>query len=516
MLRPFTKIQIQQVPTPLWGNRNLSFILDFTTDYSIESTWEKHTDNCTIKFPKNISLYANADGIFQASGTYNAILGGSGVPQSENTTILNIPVTVAPLIMKGDIITINHGYIGRNLEDQDFYISTGDISPISTNANSTIQSNNLLSTQNNLFQGYVSEVNSGTPIEIKCEDNFYLLKKTPFPKSVWNKTEAPSGNTSLYGLMSYIISLVNTAFYENKDFSVATGLNTIPSKYPELSLLDVPNSITAEFSLGYLEIGDMTCAQLLDKLKQQYHLESTFRGNVLQFGFPIYLDASNANLSPIPANLLANSNNFFNFRDIYNENNSLICSANIFPSHDLNYVNKDDVVLSATVQCKVINQVAGKSTLSGQQKTKVEKLKVYVYWDSITSTFKSINLSQGQVSNTQTPANKDGGERHEFYYPVDKSNPNPTTQNLIDLGVEQLKKYHYTGFKGCFTTFGFPYVQWNDNINLLDPIYSDRNGQYKVKKVIYKGGLHGLSQEIHLDYKIDVKPNSNPQSIYIL
>lgn len=486
MLRPFYKIQIQQIPTPLWKNRNLNFVLDFETNHEISSDWKTHTNNCTLTFPKNLKLLVSDGAIFAAGATYNLILGGSGVKLGWNQSSLSAQITIAPLIMRGDIITINQGYLCRNEKQNEFVVSTGGISV------GSIIKENKISTEINLFKGYVSSVGSNTPIEIKIEDNFYLLKKTPFDTTVWNEKEAGKYGTSLYGLMKHILDLVNTKF--NKVY---------PTKYPELTLLNVPKSITAQFSLGYLEIGDMTCAQLLDKLKSQYNFQSTFRRNTLQFGFPIYIDSEEANGTNISKDLLPNSNNFFCFRDIFNDQGNLIASANIFPTHELEYSNKDDIILTATVQCKIINEVKGKLTLSGKQKTFVEKLKVFVYWDIVTETFKWIDISKPGY---KLPKDFGGeGERHQFFYPVDKNNPNPKISDLVSLGIKQLERYHYTGFRGCFTTFGFPFVQWNDNINILDPIYADRNGQYKVKKVVYRGGINGLSQEIHLDYKIPVQ-----------
>ena len=222
----------------------------------------------------------------------------------------------------------------------------------------------------------------------------------------------------------------------------------------------------------------------MEKLKQQFHFESTFVGNVLRFGVTIYDETT------------ANSSNFFAFRDIYNSSYQLKTSGNIFPSHDLEYTNKDDVVLSTIVQCKAIKDT-GKTTKDGLSATKKTRLKLLVYWDLPTSSFKYVDLS---IPGTVTPANPDGGERHSCWYPVDLTKPAPTIQQLFDLGVQQLNKYFYNGFKGCFTTFGFPYVDWNDNVNIIDSILIDRSGQYKVKKVKRKFGQHGISQEIHLDY----------------
>lgn len=511
MLRPFIDITIQQIPTPLWKDRNLSFKLDFVTDYEIESDWETHTNNCTLKFPKNISLFGTPNAIFVNNGTWNVNPGGSGTDKSPNVNMFGQDNTKSPLLMKGDIITINHGYIIRNENGVESIVSTGN----SKGNNLNLPIAGYLSTTNDLFKGYIRSVKSSTPIEIEIEDHFYLLKRTPFDSTVWNK-KTSGNNTSLYGLMQHILDLVNSKFASNPENTKLVSptlidgvlVPTYQNPYDVLTLNTIPNSITAQFSLGYLDIGDLTCAQVLDKLKVQYRFESTFRGSVLQFGFPIYNDQ----LGTVGA---ANSSHTFLLRDMYNEvTGLLIGSANIFPSHNLEYSNKDDVILTATVECAVIDKVAGANTFtkSGKPKTKKVKQKVYIYWDIPTQTFKDYI-----VKPDSKPLSKDiggEGERHQFFYPVDKGKPNPTYEQMKQLGIEQLYKYHYTGFRGSFSTFGFPFVEWNDNVNILDPIYSDRNGQYKVKKVVYKGGLKGISQDVHVDYRINIPlPKFNKSTI---
>ena len=516
MLRPVYKISIQQIPTPKWKDRNLSFDLDFITEGEVSSGWETHTNNCVLKFPKNIKLESNSEGIFTSGGTNNLILGGSGTQQSPNVELslegtpenvfIYKQITIPPLIMKGDIVTVNYGYLCRKEESAgniglnlDFQLVTGGEQIVDG-----VEIEKRISTEIDLFQGYVSAVNSDTPIEIEMQDNYYLLKRVPFDSTVWNK-KTSGNNTSLYALMQHILDLTNAQF------------NSKNSLYPKLTLLDIPSSITAQFSLGYLDIGELTCAQVLDKLKNQYHFQSTFRGNVLRFGFPIYIDSDISGSSSINQNptLVANSKNFFCFRDIFNEQNQLVASANIFPSHDLKYSNKDDIIISATVECAVINEISGEETKLGGTKTKKSKLKTFIYWDIPTGTFKDYDMSKQGSKIPQIDIGGEG-ERHQFFYPVDKSKPNPKYSDLVKLGIEHLQRYHYTGFKGSFTTFGFPYVQWNDNINLEDPIYSDRNGQYKVKEVKYKFGLKGISQEIKVDYRINIKPPVDVGSIFLM
>ena len=453
MLRPFVQISIQQVTTYNANGvdivRNKLLTLDFVTEYEIPSGWESHTNEATIKFPKNIVLQ-DGDFTFTETGTYNVILGGV-----TNQSVLGQPITYAPLLMKGDIVYIADGYWFRNENQVD--VQKGKT----------------------VFSGYISEVKSEVPIQVTCNDNFYLLKRTPFDSTVWNKTTG-NGKTDLYSLMQHILDLVNAKF------------NSQNPSYPLLTFTEIPNAITAEFSLGYLDIGDLSCGQLLDKLKSQFHFESTFVGNTLLFGATLYNDDTSVS----DANLIPNSSAFFAFRDIFNSNGQLQTSANIHDKTDLEYTNKDDIQLSTIVQCKII-QKSGKTLKSGATATKLAKLKILVFWDIPTSSYKYQDLSKPGTTALPNPSD---GERHSCWYPVDLSLPSPTLDDLFELGKQQLSKYHYTGFKGSFVTLGFPFVDWNDNVNLLDPIMADRNGVYKVRKVIRKGGTKGITQEIHLDY----------------
>lgn len=419
--------------------RNRVIPIDFVAEYEIESTWENHTDKARIKFPKNVILKTETY-MFQESGTYNVILGGTGaVRDGRNKDTEGNPIVYPPLIMRGDIVTIQDGYwfINENGEN----IQVGETR----------------------FSGFISRVESGTPICIDCEDNFYLLKRVPLDVSVWGK--------EIVSLCNHMISLVNSNFHDKDD------------RYPKLSFFDNTDSLTANFSLGHLDIGDVTCSELLSRLRSQYHLESFFVGNVLKFGFPIYDENT------------ANSNNFFGF-----ENNII--------NSELSYTNKGDVVLSAIVNAVNISKT-GKKTRDGNDGTKRVKKSILVYWDLVTETFKY----HSKVKSEPFPKNE-GGERRTFIYAIDPNDPAPTDQQLFDYGKAQLEKYYYTGFKGSFTTFGFPFVKWNDNVNLVSRIFSDRNGVYKVKKVTYRGGFRGLRQEVCLDYKLNVPvPTSVKQII---
>jgi hypothetical protein len=463
-LVPFISIQIQQIPSGLWDGtkdgypaRNRLIELDFVNEYEIESGWENHTDKCTLRFPKNIVLNVNnknkqQDFLVKESGTYNVILGGSGaIENGKNVDKNGNPITYPPLIMKGDIVYVQDGYLYRD---------------------ENLVSKQVGATQ---FVGYVSMVHSKIPIEVEVEDNFYLLKRTPV-----NKTEH---NGKLLDLCKEMVGWANDLFANNSALNI-NGVNP----YPKLELFDNPDSITAEFSLGHLDIGSgLTCALLLDRLRSQYKFESLFLDNKLRFGFPIYDES------------LSKNTDVFEFQN------------NITEDNNLEYKNKDDIVLSAVVFCKVIKET-DKKTFDGESETKKERLSILIYWDIPTGTFKYIKKQKGE------PFTKnEGGERHMFPYPIDLTKPAPSIDDLFEFGKKQLEKYHYTGFKGSFTTFGFPFVKWGDNIMMLDNIIADRNGIYKVKKVVRKGGDRiGITQEIFLDYKLNIALPTAFSEIYMI
>lgn len=450
MLRPFSNIIIQQIPTEKWITRNKSLTIDFVHKYNGTSGWEKHTDCLKIIFPKNVILQTE-DFLFKQSGTYNVILGGSGAIQNgKNVDKDGNSITLSPLLMKGDIVTIEDGYWYKDETGTDVQV------------------------KNTRFKGFISLVHSKIPIEIDCEDNFYLLKRTP--------VNIPSWNGNLITLCNKMLGWTNDLFHNNSKLNI-DGINP----YPELRFFSKPDSLTANFSLGHLDIGSgLTCSLLLERLRSQYHLESFFKGDELRFGFPIYDEDT------------ADNSSVFEFQN------------NIIDDSNLEYKNKDDIILSAIVFIKVINKT-GDKTAFGVEKTKREKISVLIYWDIPSETFKYIVKKKDEPF----PTNQ-GGERHEFAYPCNLDEPAPSISTLVDFGIKQLEKYHYTGFRGSFKTFGFPFVDWGDNIWMLNPIVADQNGQYKTRKVEFGGGVEGLYQEIFLDYRLNVSLPTSFSEIYMI
>lgn len=294
--------------------------------------------------------------------------------------------------------------------------------------------NEKATTKVTIADGYISKVGSGMPVEIEFEDNMWLLKQLPL------KNQAYKVGTSIESILT--------------DALQGTGLTV---NYLTTTKLVYDNSLlTAE---------NETVAQFLAKLKKDAFLYAYFRGTELRVGSFVYIEAEAKQKT-------------FRFQD------------NII-SEDLDYNNKNDIVLSA-VASNHIQEETGKTTKDGQAKTHNVRIEVLVTLKNDKVIVKEVKKGDKADPNTD-------GERRTFTFLQAK-----TVKQLADLAEAELRKYYYTGFKGNFTTFGAPHVVFGDNAQLENDILPEQSGLYKIKGVDYSGGVDGERQKITLDYKLNV------------
>lgn len=306
---------------------------------------------------------------------------------------------------------------------------------------------NEVSPLQTIFTGYVSEVTSKKPFVIKVQDNMYILKQY----------QATGGNKNFFAGSKYTVESMLQEMIDNAKKPDGTPAN-----------LGFTVNRTTSTSIGDFRVQSLTICEVLSELQKLYHFEAYFRGDELRCGSFIYLDSD---AGPAP---------YYKFK----------FQQNII-SDDLEYKRKDDIVLSAIAK-NTIEEETGKTTKDGHAKTKRVKLEVLVTFrnGSDTPTFFVASPTQ------PIPANE-GGERRTFFFLGAK-----TTGELEKLAAAQLQKYYYTGFRGKFLTFGIPFMQFGNNIDLIDDVLPERNGRYKIRSVHYSGGVEGLRQEIELDYLI--------------
>lgn len=288
-----------------------------------------------------------------------------------------------------------------------------------------------------VFSGYISKVDAKQPIEITLEDNMWLAKQTPVDTMTFTISQG------LNTILAYLVGKINALYGTSLTYNALT--NTTFATFP---------------------IGNETVCQVLQRLQKIFGFESYFRGNELRSGLLIY----------IPGEAITRT---FTFQ------------KDILPDDNLEYVRKDDIVLSAVARNTVQESVPGKLTKDGFQATKKVRLEVLVTLRNGKTSIYPILKGKPVPENTE-------GERRTLFF--------PGAQNITDLAnlaIAELTKYYYDGLKGDFSTFGLPFVRQGDNVKIVNNILPEIAGTYKVKEVKYKGGATiGIRQQIYLDFKI--------------
>ncbi len=288
MLRVYANITIGKIELP------------FITDYSVTVSADSQTQGGTITFPKNL-FYRDATG-------RRLPLGGA------NTKI-------GDLVKRGDRVVIRSGYYG--------------FAPIKV-----------------VFEGYVSSVGSKTPVELKVEDNMYLLKQTPVSAGTF---------TTLEALLKHILS--GTGF----TFETMADVTTI----------------------GQFVVGNETASQVLQRLEKDYKFTSYFNGTTLRCGV-IRFPASGAN-------------HVFNFQ------------KNIIDD-SLEYMNKDDIKLSCIASNTIEETTSGTTqdgATKTRRKTLRALIEFTETGNKITADGTKYRLTD--VSSGAVPSAEEG-ERYDYFF----------------------------------------------------------------------------------------------------
>lgn len=242
MYRCITEITIdQQGP-----GRALHLFFNYVSEFNSTDTWVDLTNDATVKLPKNLYARDANNKLYPLFGT-NKNIGG---------------FDSNPLFLRGDKISISYGYL--------YFDTLG----------------NPVKNISNIFIGFITDVSSKKPIELKCEDNMWKLKQLPAKPQVWKGT------------------------VEDLFVNLLTGTNFTVNKLTKTNI-------------GPFVVGNETIAQLLERLRKEANLESYFRGNELRVGSLVYIESESKT-----------------YKFIFQQN---------IISDELVYKRKDDVTMSAIV-----------------------------------------------------------------------------------------------------------------------------------------------------------------------
>ena len=276
------------------------------------------------------------------------------------------------------------------------------------------------------FTGYITQVSSGYPLELECQDEMWKLKQTNFTKT-WK------AGTKVYQIL--------------EDIYPVTGTGRLPSIAPPIQI-------------GGLVAIKQSAAQILDQLRK--------------YGFHCYFDTdwSGQNLLIVDFAEALHPGTHINYQ----------FGKNVVEYKNLCYKSKDDVLIRIDAVSMLPN---GKII----KPPKIAKL-----------------LPNGKTKVVTDIIGDADGEVHTLTY------FNLSQDDLTQIANKELAKLKYDGYRGYFTTFGYPLAKPGDMAVLVDPINTDRNGTYLIEAVETSFGIKGFRRKITLERLLSQPGNTTTSS----
>jgi hypothetical protein len=435
-LRLVSKIIITQLPTTAYPNRNKVYTLDFVNFVNIKSSWKNLTTTAKVIFPRSIYIK-------DANGTTNWVSKSTYTPNKGNTD--------APILLRGDKISINLGY----------YYNPG---------------NGYKTQMNEEFNGYITKVNPKMPMELECEDSMWLLKQAQCPNKVFKSSEYDTNSIIQYLLDNPVLPKdTSSKSYKYVTEVIAPALKNIKIFNGEGTSMNVKTNV------GEFRTQNETIAMVLQRLRKDYKIECFFRPQL-------------TNGKPTDWNSLYVSGIVYYSSDYLNSNGMFQTIAygfqqNITDNGDnLQYTRKDDVRLGI----KAYSVGKYKQTTTNES-------------GGLTTKSKRLEVSVGDT---------DGDIRTQFFWP-NNENETLDLDTLTKLAEQRLNKMKFEGWRGSFESFGLPYVQHGMAISLNDVVMSganlqngehmimERQGIYLVKGTEVNFGMNGFRRKNDLHLRLD-------------
>jgi hypothetical protein len=108
---------------------------------------------------------------------------------------------------------------------------------------------------------------------------------------------------------------------------------------------------------------------------------------------------------------------------------------------------------------------------------------------------KAVSILKNNTKIEKEFGDADGDLRTVHFY-------NVPAASLQKVAEEEIKKLKYTGLQGSMMLFGEPYILKGDVVDITDPDYPEKDGNYLVKSVEYQFGTRGYRQKIELGPKV--------------
>ena len=449
-----------------------------------------------------------------------------------------------PIFNRGDQITIYTGY----LIDQPIVGDQGIASPIKLYQQ---------------FKGYIASVSAGENIELYCEDFTWYFKQLRIPNHHYNTDPALTGSgimISYDGLDSIVVKNANNVYTKNPipnsksnptQYSInslngilldclnnALNYNNLETKgiYPLIwkqslplknGKIDTNNGVVPKpcivladqpiRSAGNIHLyNNPSLFTLLELIKESFNMSVYFlqQSPALNMGFlknlPYHSFYGDNSYAGYAGNYLNLGFSQYVPQSIYQPQsyqfNLSGADCNVITS-DLKWKRQEDFVVGATIKsfqmADADDNAEQSSTSFGSTKKKIKGSNVIVgdLGGSMVTYYYSNSIAFDKSTGLLTGSAK-----------TDQKLTSGSLYDMAKFGLEKLSEIHYTGYTGTITIFGYPFINIGDIANIIDPLYPERNGFYKVKKVAMIGNLQvGIQQEISLHYQVQLDSSGQYQ-----
>ena len=406
------------------------------------------------------------------------------------------------------------------------------------------------------FKGIISKtsIDNDGNIVLACEDMMYLINRSRIPNNTYasHDNRAPNGkgwtlNSIIQDLLSKVVN------YQSLPMSPVQATNEDGS--PNLIK---PYSINMQYNhdcqLPLIKISgnqnNATIGDVFRKIKDEYNIPICLRSNTdILVSTPFVYNNYFFNFTPgqsygqvetatysndkIGDIKIGYSNNkpssgqteFIFITGVWNLQNETAVTNYLYGknlnigqssavSKKVGWLKNRQNIIKSNLEFKRVDDNLVGATVKSQFKIDLTKLKNGVSQPVMTQDARPVHTPVEHAVHVGDY----GGIDYTFFYLVTTENLSKVSTNgqintdklnkeMVDHGTMMLSTKNYTGLFGSFTTYGYPYVQFSDIVNIVDLSFPERCGRYYVKRVLYKmDAKEGLSQEIFIDYRIPDKP----------
>lgn len=403
------------------------------------------------------------------------------------------------------------------------------------------------------FRGYVDKIgiNKEGNVEINCQDIMYLFNRAKFPNAVYN----PSGPSNGIQPYDYFNSrethgwtvnniIIDSIVGKGNESQGIQNFNYLPRQVIPSTVngIPVPNSITVEYNenidmlVGKITTTNAAIGDLFKTLKNDYNIPCFFRPNTnILVTTPFVYNqqvTTPGKVSGVGYTKDPGSPGQEEFTFIMGQwsaqNEKILMNQGFLRTAPSGTYKNTQNIIHSDLEFKYTFDQPVSAIVKSIYKT--DAIETPDQGASTADGRKRKNLIEHSISIGDA-----GGVQYTFFYLVTKANAksgsstiNPgspqnifnadgsinltnLTRAMSDYGYMMLSHVNYEGFYGSFTTYGYPYVQFCDIVNIVDFSFPERSGKFYTKQVIYKADVaNGITQQIFLDYKI---PNTNINNI---